>query len=231
MKDNEELYKDSYLPYIIRWGKITCWIALFIIFAPVLALIVAYDAKIPADAAFSGIVAILSASFAMYFADPLAVFPVLGTPGLYLTYLSGNSKQIRAPASLMAQEGAGVERGTPEGNIMSCIGVAVSVLISTVVLTIMIFIGNWIIDVLPETILKALPMLMPALFGALLGQQFLTRPRLAIAALALALLVRFLQNLGVFSILPFGGGYAPMLVCVFGTIAIGRFMKNKGMIQ
>lgn len=150
MNSNEEIYQTSYLPYINKWGKITSWLCIVIVYIPTMVLIGIYGAQLPFDATINGIIAILSASFAMYIADPLAVFPVLGTPGLYLTYLSGNSKSIRVPASLMAQDAAGTEQGTPEGNIMSCIGVAISVLISTLVMTVMIFMGKWIIAVLPE---------------------------------------------------------------------------------
>ena len=78
---------------------------------------------------------------------------------------------------------------------------------------------------------EALPMLMPALFGALLGQQFLQRPKLACAAIVLAIVVRIAQVNGIFQILPLGGGYAPMLLCVFGTIAIARGMIKKGWIE
>ena len=231
MNSNEEIYQTSYLPYINKWGKITSWLCIVIVYIPTMVLIGIYGAQLPFDATINGIIAILSASFAMYIADPLAVFPVLGTPGLYLTYLSGNSKSIRVPASLMAQDAAGTEQGTPEGNIMSCIGVAISVLISTLVMTVMIFMGKWIIAVLPEKVVEALPMLMPALFGALLGQQFLQRPKLACAAIVLAIVVKIAQVNGIFQILPLGGGYAPMLLCVFGTIAIARGMIKKGWIE
>ena len=231
MNSNEEIYQTSYLPYINKWGKITSWLCIVIVYIPTMVLIGIYGAQLPFDATINGIIAILSASFAMYIADPLAVFPVLGTPGLYLTYLSGNSKSIRVPASLMAQDAAGTEQGTPEGNIMSCIGVAISVLISTLVMTVMILMGKWIIAVLPEKVGEALPMLMPALFGALLGQLFLQRPKLACAAIVLAIVVRIAQVNGIFQILPLGGGYAPMLLCVFGTIAIARGMIKKGWIE
>lgn len=128
------------------------------------------------DATVNGIIAILSASFAVYLSEPLSVFPILGTPGLYLICISGNSKQIRVPAALMAQDGAGVEQGTPEGGIMSSIGVATSMFISILVMTVMIFMGKWILGALPDPVVAALPMLLPALFGALLAQQLMNHP-------------------------------------------------------
>ena len=131
----------------------------------------------------------------------------------------------------MAQSGAGVEQGTPEGSVVSCIGVATSMFISIAVMTVMIFLGKWILGVLPEPVVAALPMLLPALFGALLAQQLLARPGLGTVAVLLAALVRVAQLHGIFKVLPLGGGYAPMLICVFGTIGIARFMVRRGWIH
>lgn len=188
--DNTELYTESYLPYIIKWGKRACLVLLPLIYIPTVVLILGYGAKMPMEPTVNGIIAILSASFAVYLSEPLSVFPILGTPGLYLICISGNSKQIRLPAALMAQSGAGVEQGTPEGSVVSCIGVATSMFISIAVMTVMIFLGKWILGVLPEPVVAALPMLLPALFGALLAQQLLARPGLGTVAVLLAALVR-----------------------------------------
>lgn len=229
--DNTELYTESYLPYIIKWGKRACLVLLPLIYIPTVVLILGYGAKMPMEPTVNGIIAILSASFAVYLSEPLSVFPILGTPGLYLICISGNSKQIRLPAALMAQSGAGVEQGTPEGSVVSCIGVATSMFISIAVMTVMIFLGKWILGVLPEPVVAALPMLLPALFGALLAQQLLARPGLGTVAVLLAALVRVAQLHGIFKVLPLGGGYAPMLICVFGTIGIARFMVRRGWIH
>ena len=229
--DNTELYTQSYLPYIVKWGKRACFVLLPLIYIPTAVLILGYGAKMPMEPTVNGIIAILSASFAVYLSEPLSVFPILGTPGLYLICISGNSKQIRLPAALMAQSGAGVEQGTPEGSVMSCIGVATSMFISIAVMTVMIFLGKWILGILPEPVVAALPMLLPALFGALLAQQLMARPGLGAVAVLLAAAVRVAQLHGIFKVLPLGGGYAPMLICVFGTIGIARFMVRKGWIH
>lgn len=229
--EQSDVYNHSYMPYIVKRGKAVCWILLPLIYLPTIALLVVYGAKMPLDATVNGIIAILSASFAVYLSEPLSVFPILGTPGLYLICISGNSKQIRVPAALMAQDGAGVEQGTPEGGIMSSIGVATSMFISILVMTVMIFLGKWILDILPDPVVAALPMLLPALFGALLAQQLMNHARLGAVAVGLAAIVRFLQVRGVFGVLPFGGGYAPMLICVFGTIGLARIMNKKGWLK
>lgn len=223
-----ELYEKQYMPYIVRWGRIFCWSALFVVFIPTLVLVFGFHARIPAEPVFAGLAAILSASVVMYFAEPLSIFPAVGTPGLYLIMLVGNSKQIRLPASLTAQSAAEVEQGSPQGGIMSCIGICVSILISTAVMTVMILIGNWLISVLPPLVTQNLALLMPALFAALLVQMVMNRPREGLVAILLAALVRVVDLAGVFRIFPLGGSYMPMLVCVFGSIALVRLMyRNK----
>ena len=114
---------------------------------------------------------------------------------------------------------------------MSSIGVATSMFISILVMTVMIFMGKWILSALPDPVVDALPMLLPALFGALLAQQLMNHPRLGAAAVALAAAVRLAQIRGIFGILPFGGGYAPMLICVFGIIGLARIMYKMGWLK
>ena len=114
---------------------------------------------------------------------------------------------------------------------MSSIGVATSMFISILVMTVMIFMGKWILGALPDPVVAALPMLLPALFGALLAQQLMNHPRLGAAAVALAAAVRLAQTRGIFGILPLGGGYAPMLICVFGTIGLARIMYKMGWLK
>ena len=50
-KEQEKVYKEEYLPYVIKVGKITSWISLPLIFIPALIVVLAFGArhKIPAD--------------------------------------------------------------------------------------------------------------------------------------------------------------------------------------
>lgn len=73
-----------------------------------------------------------------------------------MTYVSGNSKEIRGPSALQAMDAAEVEAGTPEGTVVSAIGIAISVLISLTVMTLVAIAGNFLLHALPEPVVTSL---------------------------------------------------------------------------
>ena len=38
----KSVFDNEYMPYIIKWGKITCWVSIPLIFIPTVALMVFY---------------------------------------------------------------------------------------------------------------------------------------------------------------------------------------------
>ena len=42
----DQMFEKSYMPFAIRWGKISCIISMLIVYLPALALIVFYDARL-----------------------------------------------------------------------------------------------------------------------------------------------------------------------------------------
>ena len=45
MNDMErDVFHKEYMPYIIKWGKITCWLSIPLIFVPAIALYIFYQA-------------------------------------------------------------------------------------------------------------------------------------------------------------------------------------------
>ena len=85
---------------------------------------------------------------------------------MYMTYVSGNSKEIRGPAALQAMDAAEVKAGTPEGTIISAIGISISILISLTVMTIVAIVGNFMLQILPTPVITSLRYLLPSLFGS-----------------------------------------------------------------
>ena len=85
-------------------GIITC-------FGPALVISVVYGYMPPVSAIIAGTIAQISVSGAFYIVEPISYFPILGIPGTYLTFLSGNTSNMRVPCSSVAQEAAGVENG------------------------------------------------------------------------------------------------------------------------
>lgn len=228
MDTNNTVFDKEYMPYITRWGKITTWGSLLFIYIPVVVLVVVYDAKLPISAIVSGVITNISAFCAWYVVDPVSLFPILGVPGLYMTYIAGNSKEIRSPAALQAVAAAGVKGGTPEGTIISALGISTSILISVTVMTIFAIAGNIVLGLLPSVIVKALQFLLPALFGAMFMQRFVSSPlALGIFGVLLIVAAKVCNVQGIFKVLPLGGTYAQVLICVIGCMLFARHVATR----
>ena len=164
-----DYYSGTYIPGIVKWGKITLLLGIFAGFLP--ALVMAFRGYMPpVSAIIAGTLMQISVSGAFYIVEPISYFPILGIPGTYLTFLSGNTSNMRVPCSSVAQEAAGVEMGTEEGSIISTIGIATSILVNVVILTVGAVAGSVILNILPAPVKEALNFLLPALFGAVFGQ-------------------------------------------------------------
>lgn len=223
----EKIYEEEYIPFAVKWGKFSCFIALLIVYLPVLALIIFFNARPNIGAVITGCIGMLSAYSAMYFVDPITLFPILGIPGMYMTYVSGNSKEIRGPAALQAIDAAGVKPGTPEGTVISAIGISISILISLTVMSIVVFVGNFILQILPNSFVISLKYLLPSLFGALAMQRAVLNPKVAVIGIPLAFITYFMKKMGIFKFLPLGGGYAPLMICVFTCMFLAKIMFLK----
>lgn len=120
---NKEYYNKVYIPDIVKWGKITMLLGIITCFGPALVISVIYGCMPPVSAIIAGTIAQISVSGAFYIVEPISYFPILGIPGTYLTFLSGNTSNMRVPCSSVAQEAAGVEMGSDKGSVVSTIGI------------------------------------------------------------------------------------------------------------
>lgn len=220
----KEIFEKEYMPFVIKWGKFSCIIAILVVYLPALALFLFFNARPDVGAIITGIIGMVSAYSAWYFVDPITLFPILGVPGMYMTYVSGNSKEIRGPAALQAMDAAEVKAGTPEGTIISAIGISISILISLTVMTIVAIVGNFMLQILPAPVITSLRYLLPSLFGALAMQRVVLNPKVASIGIPLAFITFFLKKMGMFKFLPLGGGYAPLMICVFVCMFLSKAM-------
>ena len=106
---NNDYYSKTYMPSIIRWGKITMLLGILTCFLPALVISFVYGHMPPVSAIIAGTISQISVSCAFYIVEPISYFPILGIPGTYLTFLSGNTSNMRIPCSSVAQEAAGVD--------------------------------------------------------------------------------------------------------------------------
>lgn len=211
-------YSGKFIPSIVKWGKITMLMGIFTMFLPALVVSIIFKSMPPVSAIIAGTISQIAVSGAFYVVEPISYFPVLGIPGTYLTFLSGNTSNMRLPCSSVAQEAAGVEFGTEKGSIISTIGIAVSILVNVGILTVGAIGGNVIINAMPAGFKTALTFLLPALYGAVFGQFAIARPKLAGVAVVIAFGMNWLLKNGFLNFLPGTASYAVTLVAVFGSI-------------
>ncbi len=134
MSSNHVIYEKEYLPFIIKWGRITNWTALVLCFSPALVLAVGFGLMPPFSAILSGFLAITSAVGVIWFVEPISYFPIVGVAGTYMAFVSGNISNLRIPCAMIAQKAAGVEPETDRGSIVATLGMAVSIIVNVIIL-------------------------------------------------------------------------------------------------
>lgn len=227
--ENKDVFNGKFIPYIIKNGRRLNLLGVVLVFGPCLAL--ALQGILPPwEALLTGITIRLPMLISFYIHEPISYFAVLGIPGTYMSFLSGNISNLRVPCSSVAQKAAGVKEGTKEGTIIATIGIAISTFVNIVILAIGVVAGNYIISILPEKVQLALNLLLPALFASLVANYIRQKPKLALFGVPLAFIMSFLGK-DPFKALPAGlASGLPILIAVFGTMGIGITLAKKGKI-
>lgn len=217
--DEEEIYSKKFLPGIIKWGALLMWLGIAFSFAPGLYLI--FHGIFPGWGVIGkGFGLGLAAVGVFWFVEPFSYFAVLGIPGTYLAFLSGNISNLKLPCAAVSQEAAGVKGGTGRGGIIATIAMVVSTLVATV----LIFIGAIglaaLVKYFPPFLIKATTFILPAIFGAIFGQFLLTNVILGIIALAIAITLTLVK-------IP---GWGILVITIVAMIIISRVLFQKGLL-
>lgn len=223
----KKVYENDYMPYIIKWGKLTCWISIPLIMIPSIILMIFYGAKITLTGFITALIPLLGSMLAWYIVDPISLFPVLQVPGLYMTYIAGNSKEIRAPAAIAAMSAADVQPGTEHGTTISCLAIATSVFVSISCMTFVAVAGNYLLSILPAAVVSSLNYLLPALYGSMAMQRAMLDYKTFFIMVPITVFCAFLNQIGIFAYLPLGGGYAQILILVVCGSLIAKAVHKK----
>lgn len=218
--DEEEVYSKKFLPGIIKWGALLTWLGMALMFAPPLLLI--FHGIFPGWGAIAKGFGLGAAAVAvMWFVEPFSYFPVLGIPGTYLAFLSGNISNLKLPCAAVAEEAAGVQGGTSKGGIIATI----SMVVATIVATVIIFIGAIglasVVKYLPPFLIKATTFVLPAIFGAIFGQFLLSNVALGVIALAIGIALTLVK------VIP---GWGILIITIVAMIIISRVLFQKGIL-
>lgn len=223
----EEIYQNQYLKFIHKNGKIGNYICALLCFIPAIMVSVVYGLDVPWKAVFTGWISIASAIGVVWFVEPIANFPIVGSAGTYINVIAGNTSNLRVPCAVMAQKEAGVEVGTPEGSVISTLAIATSCFINIPILAIGAIASSVILRYLPKEVLDSFSYLLPALFGAVFVQFAFMKPKLVPVALFLGITFHLMVSNGVFSFLGPRPSYITSLVATFGTIAFALQLNKR----
>lgn len=100
---SNNFYKDEYMPKVNKIGKLTGVLGVILAFSPAIALAVVYGILPKPAALLTAFISGVSAFGVLWFVEPISYYPVLGTAGTYMAFLSGNISNMRVPCASMAQ--------------------------------------------------------------------------------------------------------------------------------
>ena len=183
---------------ITRLGILTTAAALVANFIPALYLAVGLGIS-PSFQDLLKIWGVAAAAFGVgWVIQVVSFFPLLGSAGSYIGWTAGSVADLRTPAVTMAQKAADVEAGTPEGDVISTLGIATSVFVSVAIIAVFTLVGASIIPLLPKFVTKAFQFIVPAVFGAVYVELASKDYKLGLIVIVLAAaVVAFAPKLGV----------------------------------
>lgn len=126
--------------------------------------------------------------FVMFYAtaivEMIAYTPLLGTSGMYLSFVTGNISNLKLPCAIAAMSNADVKPQSEEGDIISTIAIAASSIVTTLILAAFVLLFRPVLPLLTaegSLLAPAFKQVLPCLFGALGASYFYRHWKLGIA--------------------------------------------------
>lgn len=226
MTDKDILFQKNFVGPVEETGRYTLLAAVACLFVPGLYLLIFHGLFPPTGPLIRSLIGIWSFAIVFSIVEPIIYFSLMGLGGTYMAFLSGNLLNLRFPIAVTTQEVVGTKEGSPEGEIISTIGVAGSLLASQVVLTVGVLIFRPFLGGLDEAgtpAAVALDHVLPALFGALAGMFLFKSMKLGIVPIAAGVVVALFNRS-----IPFSYIIAPMVAL---SVVSARIMYKKGWVK
>ncbi len=219
LEEKEAIIKNEYGPKVHLVGLLTSLGQAAIIFLPALFMLIAYGVW-PGWATIVKTFASIAAIAGPYwFIEPVSYFLILGIGGTYISFLAGNISNMRLPVSAVSQEVAGVQEGSPEGEIIGAIGIVASQWVLTIATLGAAIVVTLVIGFLPKGVTEAFDFLLPCLWGAIFGQFALRSPQYAIVALIIGIPLVMWSGLPAWTLIP---------IMVFGLAIVSILLFKRG---
>lgn len=211
-------YEKSFTKPIIRYGSLTNLLAIPLCFIPAIYLWLVKGAFPGWNNILTGWMYVAS-MFAIYsVVEPICYFPILGLPGTYMSFLSGNIGNMRVPCAVVAQESLGVEPGTKKAELIATLGIAGSIFTNTIMVTIAAIGGAALMSIFPPVVLTAFKYVSSAIFGAMFAMFASKNLKYGVFALVVVMAMLLSKAIPVYIMIP---------IAVFSTAIFGVFDYNK----
>lgn len=199
----QNIQPSSFDASIHRFGRVTGLIAFsLMLMFPVFVSIV-FGITPDFTLLWQSVILISLVMAAFTFTELVAYQPIIGTGGLYISYLTGNVSNLKIPCAVTSLSGAGIKQGTPEGDVVSMIAVGVSSLVSMVIILIGIVLIVPLTPILTSEALEpAFKNIMPALYGGLAGSWMVFYWKQSITPLVVGVIGVFMLGLTTPYLLP-----------------------------
>lgn len=210
--------EKSFTKPIIRYGSLTNLLAIPLCFIPAIYLWLVKGAFPGWNNILTGWMYVAS-MFAIYsVVEPICYFPILGLPGTYMSFLSGNIGNMRVPCAVVAQESLGVEPGTKKAELIATLGIAGSIFTNTIMVTIAAIGGAALMSIFPPVVLTAFKYVSSAIFGAMFAMFASKNLKYGAFALVVVMAMLLSKAIPVYIMIP---------IAVFSTAIFGVFDYNK----
>lgn len=211
-------YEKSFTKPIIRYGSLTNLLAIPLCFIPAIYLWLVKGAFPGWNNILTGWMYVAS-MFAIYsVVEPICYFPILGLPGTYMSFLSGNIGNMRVPCAVVAQESLGVEPGTKKAELIATLGIAGSIFTNTIMVTIAAIGGAALMSIFPPVVLTAFKYVSSAIFGAMFAMFASKNLKYGAFAFVVVMAMLLSKAIPVYIMIP---------IAVFSTAIFGVVDYNK----
>lgn len=214
MNDVNKQYEEFFTSSIIKYGRLTNLIAIPLCFLPAIGLATIFGAMPSLKDILTGWFYIASIFGIYSVVEPVSYYPLLGLPGTYMSFLSGNISNMRVPCSAIAQETLGVEGGTKKAEIVSTLAIAGSIITNLIIVTIAAVGGATLMSFFPPIVIEGFKYVSPAIFGAIFALYAAKNIKYGAFALIFTfVMLKFLTFIPLFIMIP---------LAIFSTIMFAR---------
>lgn len=226
LKENQNfIMEDSYDSSAHLVGRVTLLTGFLLTFLPPVILWVVYGIVLPAGNLAKGIISISSLMLPVSIVEILTFSPLIGSSGMYISYLTGNITNMKIPSAAIAMEVAEVKPSTKEGDIIATIAIGGSVIASEIVIVLgMLLIAPLSANLNNPLIQPAFQQILPALFGSIGAYYILKEWKLAVVPIIVAVGLNLIPGIG-------SQTAVTIPICVFTSIFSARFLYKKGHIK